>query len=129
MSRKLRELLYATEMEQTLGKVRMLQLYLAVVPGGEGTCGAEAAARHYFNVPPAKLSGAQAVWLAAMLHAPDREAARWTSSGGIDLVRATWVAKGLQRVKPIAREHVLDEFATMAPGMKPVGIVALRDLP
>lgn len=129
VSRKLRELLYATEMEQTLGKVRMLQLYLAVVPWGEGTCGAEAAARHNFNVPPAKLSGAQAVWLAAMLHAPDREAARWTSSGGIDLVRATWVAKGLQRVKPVAREHVLDEFATMAPGMKPVGIVALRDLP
>lgn len=124
VSRKLRELLYATEMEQTLGKARMLQLYLAVVPWGEGTCGAEAAAMHYFDVQPAKLSGAQAVWLAAMLHAPDREAAQWASAGRIDLPRATWIAKGLQRIRADARMRVLDELATMAPGAEPPGIVA-----
>ncbi len=126
VGRKLRELLYATEMEQTLGKARMLQLYLSVAPWGEGMCGAEAASLHYFHVPPAKLSGAQAVWLAAMLHAPDREAARWAETGRIDLARATWVAKGLQRVKGKAQGRVIDELATMSPGAHPPAIVALE---
>ena len=115
VARKLRELLYATEMEQTLGKARMLQLYLSIAPWGEGTCGAEAAAQHYFHVPAAKLGGAQAVWLAAMLHAPDREAARWASAGRIDLARATWVAKSLQRVRTDAKARVLADLAAMAP--------------
>ena len=127
VGRKLRELLYATEMEQTLGKARMLQLYLSVAPWGEGTCGAEAAALHYFHVAPAQLSGAQAVWLAAMLHAPDREAARWAETGRIDVMRATWVAKGLQRVKGEARARVIAELATMAPGGDSPAIVAARD--
>ena len=49
--RKLRELLYAVEMEQTLGKARILQLYLDNAPWGAGhlLCGAEAAARRYFK--------------------------------------------------------------------------------
>ncbi len=44
-SRKLRELLYAVEMERTLGKARILQLYLALAPWGDGVCGAERAVR------------------------------------------------------------------------------------
>jgi hypothetical protein len=42
-ARKLRELLYAVEMERTLGKARILRLYLENAPWGEGVCGAEAA--------------------------------------------------------------------------------------
>jgi hypothetical protein len=113
-SRKLRELLYAVEMEQTLGKPRMLQLYLAVAPWGDGVCGAQAAAQRYFPVDAAKLSGAQAVWLAAMLHAPDTEYARWQSRGGIDLVRATWVVHGLQKTTRATRERVVDDLQAMA---------------
>jgi membrane peptidoglycan carboxypeptidase len=43
-ARKLRELLYAVEMERTLGKARILQMYLALAPWGDGVCGAERAA-------------------------------------------------------------------------------------
>ena len=43
LARKLRELLYAVEMERTLGKARILQLYLALAPWGDGVCGAERA--------------------------------------------------------------------------------------
>ncbi|WP_235581055.1 biosynthetic peptidoglycan transglycosylase [Pseudorhodoferax sp. Leaf265] len=95
-TRKLRELLYAVEMEQTLGKARILQLYLDNAPWGAGICGAEAAARGYFDRSARRLEPAQAVWLAAMLHKPDAEARAWRSSGGIAPERAEWVAGQLR---------------------------------
>ncbi|WP_235579114.1 biosynthetic peptidoglycan transglycosylase [Pseudorhodoferax sp. Leaf274] len=95
-TRKLRELLYAVEMEQTLGKARILQLYLDNAPWGAGLCGAEAAARGYFGRSARELAPAQAVWLAAMLHQPDAEARAWMRSGGIALERAGWVAGNLR---------------------------------
>ncbi|MFT3718393.1 biosynthetic peptidoglycan transglycosylase [Pseudorhodoferax sp.] len=77
LERKLRELLYAVEMEQTLGKARILRLYLDNAPWGAGVCGAEAAARHYFGRGAGELTRAQATWLAGQLrrpHGPDRPA-------------------------------------------------------
>ena len=87
--RKLRELLYAVEMEQTLGKPRILRLYLDNAPWGVdasgGLCGAEAAARHYFRRAAVRLEPAQAVWLAAML-----TTRRWRSIVGEARGRWTW---------------------------------------
>ncbi|MES2185234.1 MAG: biosynthetic peptidoglycan transglycosylase [Pseudomonadota bacterium] len=103
--RKLRELLYAVEMEQTLGKARILQLYLDNVPWGEGVCGAEAAARHYFGRSARSLVPAQAVWLAAMLHNPGREAASWQETGDINRTRAGWVADGVRGVPGLGRRQ------------------------
>ena len=94
--RKLQELLYAVEMEQTLGKARILQLYLANAPWGQGVVGVDAAAQHYFSLPAARLSVAQSVWLAAMLNQPDRHAQVWRAQGHIDVARATWVAQQLR---------------------------------
>ena len=48
--RKLRETLYAVEMERTLGKARILRLYLDNAPWGQQLCGAEPAAQFYFGV-------------------------------------------------------------------------------
>ena len=79
--RKLRETLYAVEMERTMGKARMLHLYLDNAPWGEGLCGAEAAARFYFGVRAHELSPPQAAWLAAMLHNPGKEARQWIERG------------------------------------------------
>jgi hypothetical protein len=94
--RKLRELLYAVEMERTLGKARILHLYLDNAPWGEGTCGAEAASLHYFGVRAHELKVTQAAWLAAMLHNPDAEAQRWAQQGMIDAARAQWVLLGMR---------------------------------
>jgi hypothetical protein len=102
--RKLRELLYAVELEGTLGKARILRLYLDHAPWGDGVCGAEAAAQRYFGVRAHELTPGQAVWLAAMLHNPQREAQHWAATGDIDLARAQWVAlnlRGLSRVKKL----------------------------
>lgn len=68
--RKLRELLYAVEMERTLGKGQILQIYLGIVPWGESVCGGEAAAQHYFGKSAASLRPAEAAWLASLLRSP-----------------------------------------------------------
>ena len=111
--RKLRELLYAVEMEQTLGKARILQLYLDNAPWGAGVCGAEAAARHYFGRSARRLEPAQAVWLAAMLHNPEAEAARWAQTGDIAQARAAWVAQGV-RAGPRERAALLQGLQGLA---------------
>jgi hypothetical protein len=103
--RKLRELLYAVEMERTLGKPRILRLYLDNAPWGGSLCGAESAARHYFGVRAHELEPAQAAWLAAMLHNPTMEAQRWAQQGTINLARAQWVAlamRGMGRAQKLA---------------------------
>jgi hypothetical protein len=103
--RKLRELLYAVEMERTLGKARILHLYLDNAPWGPALCGAEAAARHYFGVRAHELTPAQASWLAAMLRNPAVEARQWAERGQIDVARAQWVAlalRGLSRQQKLA---------------------------
>ena len=111
LARKLREWLYAVEMEQTLGKARILQLYLNLAPWGETAdgrlvCGAEAAARHHFDVPARRLSPRQAITLAAMLQNPTREAERWASAGSVDRERLVWIADQIRGV-PVRQRRAL----------------------
>lgn len=98
--RKLRELLYAVELESSLGKQGVLQQYLERVYWGEGICGAQEAAQHYFGQSPNSLNPAQAAWLAAMLHRPDYHAQRWQESGRIDVRRTQWVIGQMRMQAP-----------------------------
>ncbi|MGK6309480.1 biosynthetic peptidoglycan transglycosylase [Variovorax sp. DT-64] len=110
--RKLRELLYAVEMEQTLGKPRILQLYLDNAPWGpDGLCGAEAAARRYFKRSARNLEPAQAVWLAAMLNNPGAALEKWQRDGRIDGERAKWVVEGLRGITRTQRESLQRNIA------------------
>ena len=77
--RKAREVVLAQRLE-SLGKERILELYLNVVEWGEGVYGAEAAARTWFGVPAAELSPEQAAVLAAMLPAPRKRSPRRPSA-------------------------------------------------
>jgi hypothetical protein len=70
VARKLRELLYAIEMERTLGKARILELYLNTADWGPGLCGARAAVHTYFRKRPIQLTPLEAAWLASILRAP-----------------------------------------------------------
>ncbi|QTN27216.1 transglycosylase domain-containing protein [Rhodoferax sp. AJA081-3] len=101
--RKLRELLYAVEMEHTLGKARILRLYLDNAPWGATVCGAQAAAHTYFAKRADQLTTDEAVWLAAMLHNPALEARRWAATGRINEPRAVWVASNLRKPERTAR--------------------------
>lgn len=68
--RKPAEFVLAPAAERILSKERILELYLNVVEWGRGIYGAEAAARHYYGIPAARLDREQAARLAACLPAP-----------------------------------------------------------
>jgi hypothetical protein len=89
--RKLRELLYAIEMERTLGKARILELYLNTVDWGPGLCGARSAARAYFGKPPARLTALEAAWLAGVLRNPRAAWEQQFAARQPDRTRATQV--------------------------------------
>ncbi|MDR0273939.1 MAG: transglycosylase domain-containing protein [Burkholderiaceae bacterium] len=115
LERKARELLYALDAEAALGKGRILQLYLANAPWGidaqgRPICGAQAAARHYFGVSARRLTPRQAVTLAAMLHNPQMEAARWRAEGGVSSARLHWVAAQVRGVQPAQRRALLAQL-------------------
>jgi len=101
-ARKLRELLYAVELDRTLGKARVLNLYLSLVPWGEGQCGAVAAARHYLRKEATRLTPLEAAWLASLLHNPDRERAAMARDGRINATRVDWIM-GQMRPAPRPR--------------------------
>jgi monofunctional biosynthetic peptidoglycan transglycosylase len=68
--RKGQELIITYMLETLMDKRRIFEIYLNVVEFGRGTYGAEAAARHYYRIPAAKLCAAQAARLAVMLPNP-----------------------------------------------------------
>ena len=70
--RKLQEILIAYRLERTLGKGRILELYLNLIEWGDGIFGAEAAARRYFGKAAADLNPDEAARLAAVLPSPLR---------------------------------------------------------
>ncbi|MBX3606602.1 MAG: transglycosylase domain-containing protein [Piscinibacter sp.] len=113
--RKLREWLYAVEMERTLGKGRILQLYLAVLPWGDGICGAEAAARHHLGKPANLLKPREAAWLASLLVNPDQQLRRWTHDEAAVRERVAAVLKGIKRLPRERREAELEALASWQP--------------
>ena len=70
-SRKIKEAILATRIEQTLSKDRILELYLNEIYLGLGSYGVAAAAQSYFNKPLDKLTIAEAAFLAALPKAPN----------------------------------------------------------
>ncbi len=125
-TRKLREWLYAVEMERTLGKGRILQLYLAVVPWGDGVCGAEAAARHHLGKTTAQLRPREAAFLASLLVNPDAQVRRWAADDGAARERAAAVLRGMRR---LPRERREAELAALAHWQPPVGRALLARQP
>jgi hypothetical protein len=113
--RKLRELLYAVELDRTLGKARVLNLYMAIAPWGEGQCGAHAAAKHYLHKRADALTATEAAWLASLLHNPDRELAMMALSGQANTDRVGWIIGNLRPVSKEKREALLDGLASWSP--------------
>jgi len=68
--RKLKEVLYASKLEERYSKDTLLQRYLNQVYFGEQAYGIEAAAQTYFGMPAKDLSAAQAAMLAGKIRSP-----------------------------------------------------------
>ena len=68
--RKIKEIILATRLEQTLGKDKILELYLNEIFLGQNSFGVAAAAQTYFNKSLADLNPHEAATLASMPKAP-----------------------------------------------------------
>ena len=69
--RKLKEVLYATKLEEKYSKDVLLERYLNQVYFGEGAYGIEAAAQTYFGVSAKDVTPAQAAMLAGKIRSPE----------------------------------------------------------
>ena len=116
--RKLRELLYAIEMERTLGKGRILELYLNTVDWGPGLCGARAAARTYFGKSPARLTAIEAAWLAGMLRNPHTAWEQQFAVRQPDRARATQVVMQMRDWPKRERERFAAQPLAFAPAAR-----------
>ena len=119
-ARKLREWLYAVEMERTLGKGRILQLYLAMAPWGGSVCGGEAAARRWLGKAANRLEPHEAAWLASLLRAPDAQLARWRDTAAIDTGRVARVIDGLRPMPRWQREQHIEQLERWQPAVRGV---------
>ena len=115
-TRKLRELLYAVEMERTLGKARIVQLYLALAPWGDGVCGAQRAVRVHLGQRDASTVGpVAAAWLASLLPAPDTLLHADQARGSVDTARVERVLEAMRPMRPERREKALAQLPYWSP--------------
>ncbi len=70
LTRKIKEMLFAAQLEHRLSKNEILELYLNKVYFGDGLYGVEAASRGYFGKKASELSLPEAALLAGLLKAP-----------------------------------------------------------
>lgn len=113
--RKLRELLYAVELDRSLGKARVLNLYLSLVPWGSGECGAQAAAARYLGQSAHELDPLDAAWLASLLRNPDAELAEMARSGAPNRLRVRWIVEHLRPLARAKRRALLEALDDWAP--------------
>jgi len=114
-ARKLRELLYAVEMERTLGKARILQLYLALAPWGDGVCGAERAAQVYLGKSASKVGPVSAAWLVSLLRNPDAQLQHYGQLKDIDRDRVRQILAGMRPMSAAQRALANEQVAEWLP--------------
>jgi hypothetical protein len=102
-ARKLRELLYAVNMERRLGKRRILELYLNVVEWGPDIRGAKAAAQAYFLKQPGGLLPEEAAFLANILRNPRTAWRTQYLRGRPETTRIEWILDNMQGLSPEER--------------------------
>ncbi len=112
---RLRELLYAVELEQALGKPRLLALYLATVPWGPQRCGAEAAAQQVFGKRAALLSPLEAAWLAGLLRDLETELLRAAEGRAPDRARLEAILASMTPMPRPQRRALLAELPQWQP--------------
>ncbi|PWU23287.1 penicillin-binding protein [Candidatus Cerribacteria bacterium 'Amazon FNV 2010 28 9'] len=101
VTRKIKELILAIQVEQTLSKNEILQMYINEVPYGGTVYGVEEASEEYFGIHAKDLSLAQATFLAGLPAAPS---AYSPNGNGIDLA--------IERQHEVLRRMVEDKKIT-----------------
>jgi len=104
IARKLRELLYALELDRVLPKQRILELYINVVELGDDIYGVGPAASAYFLKQPARLTVTEVAFLAALLPAPRTLSRRAWHGGRPPKARMTVIIDNMadmRRIDPL----------------------------
>ena len=121
-SRKAKEAILATRIEQSLTKDRILELYLNEIYLGQGAYGVAAAAQTYFNKPLDQLTLAEAAFLAALPKAPNNlnpfkfpEAARSRRDYVLDRLAEDHVITQAQAAEAKAGPVIPSEFRRPPP--------------
>lgn len=70
--RKFKELFLSVDLEQKVGKRKILETYLNIAEWGEGIFGVGEAARYYFGKTPSELTAKEGAFLAMLLPSPVR---------------------------------------------------------
>jgi monofunctional glycosyltransferase len=70
--RKLKELVLAVRLEESVGKLRILETYLNIAEWGEGIFGIREAAQWYFSKDPSELTAKEGAFLAMLLPSPKK---------------------------------------------------------
>jgi hypothetical protein len=103
-------------MERTLGKARVLQLYLALAPWGGGVCGAERAVRVHLGQREASTIGPlAAAWLASLLPQPDALLRAEQQRAQVDAVRVSRVIAAMRPMNAQQRDKALASLASWSP--------------
>ena len=106
LSRKVQEALIVWWLEQNWDKRKILELYLNVIEYGPAIYGIRMAAHHYFGTTPAKLSPAQAGFLAMILPSP-KTSHSYYEKGKLSESMKRRIARFLQHMH--SRERIDDE--------------------
>ena len=120
IARKIHEQNAARKMERHYDKQQILEAYLNQIHFGHGWYGVEEASRHYFGIPAARLSLAQAATLAAMpkgpaLYDPVRHADR--SRERRDLVLSLMAQQGYATAAAVAAAKLVPIVTAPSMGM------------
>lgn len=87
--RKLKEVMMAVRLEESVGKRRILETYFNIAEWGEGVFGIAAAAAHYFKKPPSQLTAKEGAFLAMLLPSPKRYSQSFRDRRLTDYARST----------------------------------------
>ncbi len=115
--RKLDEAILALEIERQYGKSQILEAYLNRVFYGNRSYGVEAAAGTYFGKPAARLSTAEAAFLAGLPQAPS-DLDPYTNLAGAK-ARQRVVLDAMVRAKALTQEQAASAFAEKLTLQKP----------
>jgi len=111
MVRKIREVLLANELDQSLGKGRILEIYLNVVEWGPGIYGIKAASERFFMRRPSQLQPHESAFLAAILPNPRRFYRDQYLKNKARQTRIDWILKNMGtagRLQP----HEVERWST-----------------
>ncbi|TKD51009.1 penicillin-binding protein 1A [Sphingomonas baiyangensis] len=114
-TRKIREMILAYRIEQTLTKQQILELYLNTIPMGRRSFGVQAAARAYFNKDVDGLALHEAAFLATLPKAPEAYGRARNADRAIE--RRNWVLDAMAEV------GFADPRAVAAAKAEPLGLV------